>query len=113
MHHQKFHLSSPGVGTLFGAPINTAVERLQQSARELNESLEKVSKEHEENDRRSFGERLKQAVERKVAARAQSRGNVRAEGESFGEKLKKAVQRKVAKPAKPAPRKPLPRPKSK
>jgi hypothetical protein len=107
----KVHVSTNSRGTFFGMPVNTAIEKMQQSARELNESLEKVSKEHEENDRRSFGERLTQAVKRKVAARAQSRSNVKAEDETFGQKLKRAVQRKVAKPAKPATRKPLPRPK--
>jgi hypothetical protein len=76
---------------MFGLPIDEAVRRMQESARELDRAGEKIAAERE---RMNFGSHIAQAVKRKITAQAQSRTAIRAEGDSFGEKLKRAVEKK-------------------
>jgi len=79
-------ITKQGFGLAFGLPIETAVEQLHATARELEAAAEKVSARGE-----SFGQRIKAAVQRRLSC---SHGPRADGGESFGQKVKQAVERR-------------------
>jgi hypothetical protein len=71
-----------------------AVDRVIESARELDKAAENMRGRREDD----FGQRLTAAVKRKLGKRACQTPHVTADADdesSFGEKLKQAVQKKV------------------
>jgi hypothetical protein len=82
----------------FGLPVNEAIERLNQSARELNASAEKAP--HGQD----FGQKVALAVKRRVALVTRPRTAVFASAtavsassgsdEGFAKRLKEAVEKK-------------------
>jgi hypothetical protein len=81
--------------TFFSGPLAAGMttDYLQERVEQLQRDL---SKEPPISKNGGFGERLKEAVKRRVSASySQSQSRVTAEGdESFGERLKKEVQKK-------------------
>jgi hypothetical protein len=91
-------------------PINDAIQRMFQSARELDESANKMATEHDQHARNNFGQRIADAVRRKTPRHAamavfakndgdddnddDENGEKDKDADSFAECLKKAVQRK-------------------
>jgi hypothetical protein len=51
--------------TAFGMPLDDAIRRVFQSARELDDSANKVAKERDRHARNDFGQRITAAVRRK------------------------------------------------
>jgi hypothetical protein len=90
LHH---HHHTTGFGMAFGLPINDAIQSILQSARDLDDSANKVAKERDQHARNDFGQRIAGAVKRKVAKQP-TRITAAAADESFGEKLRKAIERK-------------------
>src|SRR5262249_38947961 len=88
-------LSYAGRAVAFGLPMNDAIERMLQSARELNESGEKIATEHEQYRKSGFGQRIAVAVQSKVQPRTAvvASGAVApiAEAEGFGHRIGQAV----------------------
>jgi len=86
----KINYPTTSFATAFGMPVNCAVDRVIESARQLNAAVAKTSQ------RQDFGARLRDAVKAKLARRQPSRITAAADDddESFAEKLKKAVEKK-------------------
>ena len=84
----KLHVpvTPTGFGMAFSVPIADAIERVRDSAKELDAAAEKTSRERQQD----FGSRITQAVKAKLAKRQPSR--VAAGAETFAERLKKAVR---------------------
>jgi hypothetical protein len=84
--------------TAFGLPVKVAIERILQSARELNQSADKVAKEHEQHGYNNFGRRIAAAVTNKlrpraaIVASASGTAAPPAEAESFGQRIAQAVK---------------------
>jgi hypothetical protein len=89
----------------FGLPINKAIQRLLQSARELDESANKAAKKHDQHARSNFGQHIAAAVTNKLRPRAAMVGSVatapKAEDESFGQRIAQAARDKVARVTRP------------
>src|SRR5262249_4913951 len=92
----QLYFPTTTTGTAFGVPINTAIERMLASARELSAAAEKTPARADQG----FGLKLAQAVKNRVASArpcstaifANSAVAPKAEDETFAEQLKKAVE---------------------
>jgi hypothetical protein len=78
--------------TAFGMPFNDAIQRVFQSARELDDSANKVAKERDQYARNDFSQRIADAVKRKLAKQPTRITAAATDDESFGAKLKRAVK---------------------
>jgi hypothetical protein len=79
------------VGMAFNMPINSAVDRVIESARELDKAAEKMR-----DTREDFADKLVQAVKARLGARSRhTLAAASAEAEGFGAKLKTAIQKKL------------------
>jgi len=75
-----------GFGLAFGLPIDTAVEQLNATARQLDAARAKAPSRDD-----SFGQRIKNAVQRRMS----HSHSPQAEGEqTFGQKVKQAIERR-------------------
>jgi len=109
MTTKQLHHHTTGFGMAFNLPINDAIQRMFQSARELDESANKMAKEHEGHARNNFGQRIADAVKRKsprhdaaaVFAAAPSKDDddddddeEKEKDADFGKRIKKAIKRR-------------------
>jgi hypothetical protein len=79
--------TAPHCGIAFGAPLDVALSELEKAAQTLKEAADKTPEKPD-----SFGQRLCQAVKRKLGSRG---SGPKAQG-GFGQKLSDAVKRKLA-----------------
>jgi hypothetical protein len=102
MNTKLHHHHTIGFGMAMGLPLADAIERMLQSARDLDESANKLAKERDEQGKSNFGQRIAAALASKLQPRAAifvtaSKGPTpTAEDESFGQKIVHAVKDKVA-----------------
>jgi hypothetical protein len=93
--HVNFLL--PAVADMRAATSET-IQRMLQSARDLDASANKMAKEHDEHARKGFGQSIAAAVASKVsrpraAIFATASKAPKAEAENFGQRLAQAVKR--------------------
>ena len=82
-----------------GLPINDAIQRILQSARELDESANQIAKEHDQHARNNFGQHIAAAVTSKLSRpRAVA---PKAQDESFGSQIAQAVKVRLASGTRP------------
>jgi hypothetical protein len=100
----KLHLPTLAAhGVMFALPINEAVDRLMQSARELDAASDKIAREREEYARsaaraedESFAQKLRAAVQRQLPSRSRRKtAAASAADEIFGQKVARIAKEKA------------------